>query len=100
MPPEEAEFIGIFDLDKLIGFFTMVGYEDGDIEIQQGYLIKGYRHLELHKACMALLEQMAKKAGFKRVLLGTHNRFKAYLGFAKGIGYKPQHLTFVKDLRS
>lgn len=98
MPPEEAEFSGAYLDDELVGYFILQAYGDGDIEIYQGYLRPEYRHTELAKSFMALLEQAIKKLGCKRMILGTHNRFKAYLKFAKALGYKPEHLTFSKNL--
>jgi GNAT superfamily N-acetyltransferase len=81
-----------------VGYFVIQAYDDGDVEVLQGYLIKDFRHIGIHKAFMTLLEDILKRAGFKKVLLGTHSRFKAYLGFAKDLGYKPEHLTFSKEL--
>jgi GNAT superfamily N-acetyltransferase len=98
MPPETGEIIGIYLDAVLIGYFITQAYDNGSIEINQGYLLPKYRHLNLSKDCTALLEHFCKKAGFKTMLLGTHNRFKAYLKFAKGLGYKPQQLIFSKEL--
>ena len=98
LPPEGAEFLGIYNDETLIGYFIVQGFEDGDVEINQGYLMREYRHLALPSACMEMLENICKAAGYKRVLLGTHNRFRSYLKFAKTLGYKPNHLIFVKEL--
>lgn len=97
-PPETGQCIGVFMDSVLIGYFIIQGYDDGDAEINQGYLLQKYRHVGLSKDCMALLENMCKAAGYKKMLLGTHNRFKSYLKFAKYLGYKPQQLIFSKEI--
>ncbi len=98
MPPDTAQFIGAYANNKLVGYFVIQGYENVDVEINQGYLLPQYRHLKLYKEFMELLENKCKEAGYKRMLLGTHNRFESYLQFAKGLGYRPQHLVFSKEI--
>lgn len=98
LPHEYAQFIGAFSEEEMVGYFALVEYEDGDIEINQGYLRPEYRHAGLVKHFMWILETNCKLAGHKRVLLATNNRFKSYLQFAKGLGYKPEKLIFSKEL--
>lgn len=98
MPLDASQYIGIFKEKELIGYFIIQGYENVEVEIHQGYLKPEHRHFDLPKQCMQMLEEGCKKAGYKRMLLGTHNRFKAYLKFAKSLGYKPKHLMFCKEI--
>lgn len=97
MPPEEAEYLGIFNNEELIGYFIMVVYADF-VEINQGFLKPEFRHSNLPKECLRLLEYQCKKAEFTEIKLGTHNRFKSYLEFMKDNGYKPEHLIFSKRI--
>jgi GNAT superfamily N-acetyltransferase len=98
MPEDSAQIIGIFKDKELIGYYIIQGYDGTDVEIKQGYLIPEYRHNDLPKSCMKLLEEGCKKAGYKKVLLATGSRFRAYFKFAAGLGYKPVHLEFSKDI--
>ena len=97
LPPEEAEYLGIFKDDRLVGYFVVVTYADY-LEINQGYLIKEVRHTDLPKECLRLLEYLAKRVGIQEIKLGTHNRFKSYLNFMKDNGYRPEHLVFSKRI--
>ncbi len=98
IPPESAQCIGIYEDNTLIGYFIIQGFNHTDIEINQGYLIPKYRHFGYPKESMRLLEVACKNMGYKKMLLGTHNRFRSYLKFAKSLGYTPEHLTFSKNL--
>lgn len=98
MPLETSQYVGAFLNDKLVGYFILQGYDNTDVEINQGYLSKEYRHSTLSDEFMKLLEEMCKKAGYKKMLLGTHNRFMSYIKFAKRLKYTPEHLTFCKLL--
>ena len=98
LPSDEAQIVGIFNQDSLIGYYIIQGYDNKDVEIIQGYLIPSSRHANLPIECMRLLEQSCKKAGYSRMMLATGSRFRAYLKFAKGLGYKPTHLEFSKEL--
>lgn len=98
IPPEESEFIGIYTDQELVGYFVLVGYDDGVIDINQGYLKPSARHTDLPKECLKLIESACSRAGYKEIKLGTHNRFKSYLEFMKDNGYKPEHLIFSKRI--
>ena len=100
LPPEEdqAYFIGIYNDSQFIGYYIMVPHNDAEIEIRQGYLTRNNRHLDLPKQCMAELERLCKLAGYKTIALSAGSRFKAYLKFAKSLGYKPVALEFTKEL--
>lgn len=98
MPPESAQNIGIFQDAEMIGYYIIQGYNNTDVEVVQGYLKPQYRHKDLPKHCMKLLEDKCKEAGYKKMMLATGSRFKAYLRFAEGLGYKPKHLEFSKEL--
>ena len=98
LPEDTAQSIGIYKGSELIGYFIIQGYNNTDVEVLQGYLIKKYRHQDLSKQCMAILESMCKQAGYKTMVLATGSRFKAYLRFADSLGYKPRHLEFSKEI--
>lgn len=99
LPPEVTEYIGVYDQSKLIGYFALVAYNDGDLEVNQGYLVKDARHIKnLSQQCMQLLEQKAKEIGFKKIVLQTQSRFRSYLKFMSGMGYKPNRLIFSKEI--
>lgn len=98
MPPENAQFIGAYKDSEIVGYFIIQGYENREVEINQGYLKAQYRHSNLPQGFMSLLEEGLRQDGYKKVLLGTHNRFRSYLKFAKLLGYKPEHLVFSKNL--
>lgn len=98
LPPEESQCVGIYEDTTLIGYFIVVCYDDLSAEINQGYLLPKYRHSGLPTKCTTLLEELCRKNGYKKMLLGTHNRFKSYLKFARQLGYKPTHLVFEKSL--
>lgn len=97
-PPETAECVGIYNNNIMCGYFIIQGYNGVEVEINQGYLRREFRHFGLPAESMRQLEDLCKKAGYKKMLLGTHNRFKAYLKFAKSLGYTPEHLIFSKNL--
>jgi GNAT superfamily N-acetyltransferase len=98
LPSVTAQIIGIFDDKEFAGYFFIQGYDHTDVEITHGYLKTKYRHKNLPKQCMSLLEQMCRESGYKHMVLATGSRFNAYLKFAKGLGYTPQHLEFSKEL--
>lgn len=98
MPPDEGEIVGIYLDTELIGYFILVGYDNEYVEVNQGYLKPAYRHKALPNDCIKLMEEGCRKAGYKEIKLGTHNRFQSYLRFMKQNGYKPEHLIFSKKL--
>jgi RimJ/RimL family protein N-acetyltransferase len=98
IPDDENQIIGIYMGDELIGYYAIQGYDNVDVEIKHGYLKPGFRHKDLPKKCMELLEEGCKKAGYRRAMLATGSRFNAYMKFAAKLGYKPQHLEFLKEL--
>ena len=98
MPPEPAEYVGIFNDTELVGYFILQGFDGKTVEVNQGYLKKEYRHLDLADECIRQMEKCCKKAGYKEIRLGTHNRFRSYLKFMARNGYRPEHLVFHKDL--
>ncbi len=97
--PNHAELLGIFDGDYLAGYFIVAGYETGELEINQGYLNQENRHKDMSKVAMCLLEQKAKKAGFKKVILASSRTLRAYTKFMKGLGYKPERIIYSKSVR-
>ena len=98
LPSDEAEFIGIYKDNQLIGYYALEKHSHEDIEVLHGYLCKDARHVDLPSACMELLESACKAKGFKRIALATGSRFGAYMKFAKSLGYRPVHLEFIKEL--
>ena len=98
LPPDEVEVFGIFYDNTFIGYFLLQGFDNTEVEVNQGYLLKEFRHLGLANECIKQMEVLCKAAGYKRITLGTHNRFRSYLKFMKSNGYKPEHLIFSKEL--
>lgn len=98
MPPEEAEFLGIYRGEELIGYFATVGYEDKTLEINQGYLKPTARHQNLSRISLKLLEEQAKKVGMKQVILATNRAVGSYIRFMRKNGYEPSRVIFSKDI--
>ncbi len=94
--PPHCQLLGIFDGEALAGYFVVAGYEDGDLEINQGYLNKEYRHKRLSACAMQLLEQRAKDSGFKKIILASSRSLKAYTQFMANMGYAPERIIFSK----
>lgn len=103
MPSDTAQYIGIFNdgfyTDGiLIGYFIIQGYNNTEVEIEQGYLQPTSRHRQFFEQALMLLEEKCKDANYKRIITGTRNRFRAYLKWGKRLGYTPNSLTFSKNL--
>jgi hypothetical protein len=98
-PPQNAELLGIYRGSELIGYFIVVGYtEDMSLEINQGYLKREARHKNLNVISMKLLEDLAKKAGYKKVILATSRAVSSYVKFMDGMGYEVTRALFSKDI--
>ncbi len=97
IPPDEAECLGIYENNELIGYFIVLSSSD-TLDIVQGYLSKEARHKNLSPECMRLLEYLAKKAGHTKIRLQTQSRFKSYIEFMKAMKYKPTNLVFSKEI--
>ena|SRR5438067_7795300 len=97
-PRAQSPILGIYEDTNLIGYFILWPYDDGDLEINQGYLAPTARHKRLSKQAMTLLEASAKKSGFKRIILAAQRSLKAYVPFMEDMGYKPQRIVFSKEL--
>lgn len=98
MPSEHAECLGIYKDQELIGYFIVVCYEEGTVEINQGYLKPAVRHKQYSPIAMKLLEQLAKEKGFKRILLGTNRAANSYIKFMSGMGYTLSRAEFSKEI--
>lgn len=96
MPPDSANYFGIYLEETLIGYFILVGYSDHSLEINQGYLKPKARHANLPTKCVELVEELAKKNGYTKVILQTTSRFRSYLKFMKGMNFQPERLIFSK----
>ena len=94
--PNNAELIGIFEGEYFIGYFIVTGSSDGDLEINHGYLCKEARHKKAYRLAMCLLEQQAKRIGYKRILLASSRSLKAYIKFMAEMNYKPERIIFSK----
>lgn len=97
MPTEEAEFFGIFNNTKMIGYFILCKL-DTILEIQQGYLIKEARHIGLEYKAMDKLIEMAKQHGYTKIILQTQRSMKAYNKFMKRLGFDTERIVFGKEL--
>lgn len=97
-PQIGSEIFGIYEDSQLVGYFITYAYKNRDLEINQGYLCKEFRHKRLSALAMTLLEQKAKKAGFKRVVLAASRTLKGYTHWMQGMGYKPMRIEFCKEI--
>lgn len=97
--PEKAELLGIYSDNTLAGYYIVTGYSDGDLEINQGYLSKEFRHKRLPALAMQLLEHKARQAGFRRVVLASSRTLKAYTKFMQDLGYRPERIVYFKELQ-
>ncbi len=98
MPPNEAELVGIYRGQELIGYFITLCYADKTLEINQGYLKPEARHKNLSKISMQLLEEEAKKNGIKRISLGTNRAVGSYIQFMRNMDYHITRAIFEKEL--
>lgn len=97
MPSEEAELIGIYRSEELIGYFIITNYENG-INIDQGYLKPEARHKNLSKISMGLLEKAVKQSGKKMIVLSTNRAVSSYQTFMRNMGFSLVKATFSKEL--
>ncbi len=98
LPPDNAEFIGIYVDQQLVGYFALVDYQDGDIEINQGYLKPLVRHRALSYQSMNILQTELKKLGFKKIILKASRSLKAYSRFMSNLGFMPESIIFSKGI--
>lgn len=99
MPPEEAELLGIYRGEELIGYFITVCYETGLVEINQGYLKPEARHKNLSKIAMKLLEQLVKSKGYKKIALSTNRAVGSYIRFMRSMDYSIEKAIFSKEVK-
>lgn len=97
LPPEEARFAGIYDGPTLVGYFVLVEYGT-EVEINQGYLRPGARHRRYSYEAMRILEEKLKNKGYKQIVLNASRSLGAYQKFMKELGYKPESITFCKEI--
>jgi hypothetical protein len=95
--PDEAVVLGIFEPD-LIGYFAIQGYANGNLEILQGYLKPGFRRKRLDLLAMKLLQEKARRAGYKKIGLLASRSLRAYSKFMDSLGFKPEKIAFGKEL--
>lgn len=98
LPPKGHEILGIYRGEELIGYFIIVCYTSGVVEINQGYLKPEARHKNLSKISMRLLEDLAKQKGFKKIMLGTNRAVGSYQSFMRKMGYNLVRAIFSKDV--
>jgi len=98
MPTENAYVLGIVEGGALIGYFIVAEYEDGTLEIQQGYLKPVAQHRKLSYEAMNILHAQAKKAGFTKVILKASRSLNAYTRFMRNLGYKPESIIFSRSI--
>lgn len=96
--PEEGEVLGIFKNDELIGYFILVCYDDGSVEINQGYLKPDARHKTYSRVSMELLEKLAKEKGYKKINLATNRAVGSYQRFMRNLGFSLVRAEFSKGI--
>jgi GNAT superfamily N-acetyltransferase len=99
MPPEEAEILGIYKAEELIGYFIVVCYKSGLVEINQGYLKPDARHKLYSRVAMELLEKLVKDKGFNRIQLATNRAVGSYQRFMRNLGFSLVRAEFAKELK-
>lgn len=99
LPPEEAQMLGIYRGSELIGYFITLTYQDGTVEINQGYLKKEARHKNLSKIAMSLLEQLVKQNGYRKITLGTNRAVGSYIRFMRSMGFGIERAIFSKEVK-
>jgi hypothetical protein len=99
MPPEEAHLVGIYRGTELIGYFIVVPYKNGTLEINQGYLKPEARHKNLSKISMGLLEEQAKKIGITKIALTTNRAVGSYIRFMHSMNYNIEKAIFSKEVK-
>lgn len=98
VPPEQAESLGIYKNNELIGYFIITCYSDDTMVINQGYLKPEVRHKSYSKIAMSLLEILAKKNGLLKVKLATTRAVGSYQKFMRDMGYALTSAEFTKEL--
>lgn len=96
--PSQARILGIFEGQEMAGYFVVVGYDDGDLEINQGYLLPEFRHLKYHQEAMKVLEADARAYGYRKIILSASRSPKAYHKFMDALGYKPTKVIFSREI--
>lgn len=96
--PDDSFFIGIYDQSKLIGYFVLVGYDDLSLEVNQGYLTPEAQHRHKSNEAMTLLHSVAKKSGYKRIILKASRSLRAYSKFMARLGYKPESVIYSRGV--
>ncbi len=97
-PTDFANAVGIFNKHILIGYFIISNAGKNVLQIEQGYLRPEYRHKRFHLLSMSLLQQNAKQAGYKQIILKACRSLKAYAKFMTNAGYKPLEVVFSKEI--
>lgn len=98
MPPDEAQILGIYQDNELVGYFILVLYLNKTVEINQGYLKPEARHKALNKQALSLLENVVKKAGYSRLVLGTNRAVGSYQKFMRDCGFALVRAEFAKEV--
>lgn len=96
--PDEAELLGIYRNEELIGYFATLCFTNGVVEINQGYLKPEARHKSYNKIALKLLEDAVKKAGYKEILLGTNRAVGSYQRFMRECGFNLSRAIFSKKV--
>lgn len=97
IPPEEAGYLGIYIDGTLYGYYALIA-QGTEVTILHGYLAPAARHKDYPRQAMHEIEQLCKQYGYTKISLCTSNRFKSYLNFMQGMGYKPEQLIFSKEV--
>ena len=97
--PEEAELIGIFRSEEMIGYFACICYDEGVVEINQGYLKPDARHKAYSRISMELLEKLVKEKGFTKIQLATNRAVGSYQRFMSKMGYSLVRAEFAKAVK-
>jgi GNAT superfamily N-acetyltransferase len=65
------------------------GLEPGTVEVKRVYVVPGHRRRGLAQIVMGALEETARRAGHRRVVLNTGPQQPGALGLYAALGYRP-----------
>lgn len=97
----DPQFWLILEEDKLVGYsITMKRYKDthAELNIRQGYIAPAYRGNGVMGYCLAVLEEKAKKIGYRKISFDTFGNPKVYGRFVRRFGYDYRSTEYKKEI--
>lgn len=95
--PEEAHYYGIYRDATLVSYFAVSDGINDSLFIQRGFVLPEYRVSgEVRNISLTLLEDAAKKTGYRAIEFESTRNPLAYIKMFKQHGYKPRYVGFRK----